>query len=467
LYVLCFLNFLSSGETMIVMKFGGSSVKDAVSIARVIKIIQEHLELKPVIVVSAMGKTTRHLLAAGALAAERKTDEALQRLAAIEAYHRGEIAQLVPDYEGTPVSALIARYFGEMHDLARGLSIIKEFSPRSRDAMAAYGELLSSAILAAGLVSRGVAAPLVDARALMITDDRFTAADPMEETSAARFRAALLPELEQGRTPVTQGYIGSTQHGATTTLGFEGSDFTAAFVGAALDAAAIQIWKDVPGLMTADPAVVPQAQTVPVATFDEMAELTYFGAKLLHPRAVWPAAEKRIPVQILNSWHPQDTGTVIQESATAAAEGVRSIAFKSGLALVHVVSNREKPISEFIKGVLEVLDRHRVTPDVSAMSSLHCRLALDAELPIERLLPELRRLGTVEVAREKASLCLVGQGLTGQPGIAAAALGAIAEVPLDLVSQGSSPNSLMMVFDEAHLETALRRIHQKFFEREN
>ena len=356
-------------------------------------------------------------------------------------------------------------YFGEMHDLLKALSILKEFSPRSQDAMAAYGELLSSAILAAGLESRGVKVQLLDARTLMITDDHFTAAEPMEETSNARMRDALLPELERGRTPVMQGYIGGTLSGATTTLGFEGSDFTAAFVGAALDAAAIQIWKDVPGLMTADPAVIPKAQTVPAATCDEMAELTYFGAKLLHPRAVWPAAQKRIPIQILNSWQPQDAGTVIQESAEPAPQHVRSIAFKEGLALLHIVSNRRQPISQFMKAVLEVLDRHRVTPDLTAMSSAHCRLALDGNLPFERFLPELQRLGTVEIARGKASICLVGTGPEpANPASQLPALQAVAELSLDLISQGSSPNSLMMVLDDAQLETALKRVHQQFFE---
>jgi aspartate kinase len=457
------LKFFLSGEPMIVMKFGGSSVKDAVSIDRVIKIIQEHLPLNPVIVVSAMGKTTRNLLGAGALASEGKTGEALGQLAAIEAYHHAELSQLVEDHRNSPVFSLMAGYFSELHDLVKGLSILKDFSPRSQDAMAAYGELLSSAILAAGLASRGVKVQLLDSRTLMITDDHFTAAEPIEETAQARMCAALLPELERGRTPVMQGYIGATLAGATTTLGFEGSDFTATFVGAALDVKAIQIWKDVPGLMSADPAVIPDAQTIPAATCDEMAELTYFGAKLLHPRAVWPAAQKRIPVQIVNSWHPQDAGTIIQESAVTAPQGVRSIAFKRGLALLHVVSNRQQPISEFMKGVLDVLDRHRVTPDLTAISSMHCRLALDANLPFERFLPELHRLGAVEIERGKASICLVGQGLIQQPGIAALALGAISDLRLDLISQGSSPNSLMMVFDETHLETGLKRIHRQFF----
>jgi len=451
---------------MIVMKFGGSSVKDAASIERVIKIIQERLPLNPVIVVSAMGKTTRKLLAAGALASEGKTGEALGQLAAIEEYHQAELSQLVEDHSNSPAFSLMAGYFSEMHDLAKALSILKEFSVRSQDAIAAYGELLSSAILAAGLESRGVKVQLLDSRTLMVTDDHFTAAEPIEETAQARILAALLPVLERGRTPVMQGYIGATLAGATTTLGFEGSDFTAAFVGAALDVTAIQIWKDVPGLMSADPAVIPEAQTIPTATCDEMAELTYFGAKLLHPRAVWPAAQKRIPVQILNSWHPQDAGTVIQESAVTPPQGVRSIAFKRGLALLHIVSNRQMPVSEFMKGVLEVLDRHRVTPDLTAISSLHCRLALDAKLPFERFLPELHRLGTVEFEQGKASICVVGQGLIQQPGIAALALRAVSDLRLDLISQGSSPNSLMMIFDETHLETGLKLIHHQFFKRD-
>ncbi len=461
-----FLKFFLSGEPMIVMKFGGSSVKDAGSIDRVIKIIQDHLLSNPVIVVSAMGKTTRNLLGAGALASEGKTGEALGQLAAIEAYHHAELSQLVEDHRNSPVFSLMGEYFSEMHDLVKGLSILKDFSPRSQDAMAAYGELLSSAILAAGLESRRVKVQLLDSRTLMITDDHFTAAEPIEEAAQARMCAALLPELERGRTPVIQGYIGATLAGATTTLGFEGSDFTASFVGAALDVKAIQIWKDVPGLMSADPAVIPEAQTIPTATCDEMAELTYFGAKLLHPRAVWPAAQKRIPVQILNSWQPQDAGTIIQESAVTAPQGVRSIAFKQGLALLHVASNRQQPISEFMKGVLDVLDRHRVTPDLTAMSSMHCRLALDANLPFERFLPELHRLGAVEIERGKASICLVGQELIRQPGIAALALAAISDLRLDLISQGSSPNSLMMVLDESHLETGLKRIHRQFFERD-
>jgi aspartate kinase len=460
------LEFSLSGEPMIVMKFGGSSVKDAVCIERVIKIIQEHLPLNPVIVVSAMGKTTRKLLAAGVSASEGKTGEALGQLAALEAYHYAELSQLVQDRGTSPAFSLMAGYFSEMRDLVKGLSILKEFSARSQDAIAAYGELLSSAILAAGLESRGVKVQLLDSRTLMITDDHFTAAEPIEDTARARILAALLRELERGRTPVIQGYIGATLAGATTTLGFEGSDFTAAFVGAALNVTAIQIWKDVPGLMSADPAVIPAAQAIPTATCDEMAELTYFGAKLLHPRAVWPAAQKRIPVQILNSWHPQGAGTVVQESAVPPPQGVRSIAFKRGLALLHIVSDRQKPISEFMKGVLEVLDRHRVTPDVTAISSLHCRLALDASLPFERFVPELHRLGTVKIERGKASICLVGQGLIQQPGIAALALGAVSDLRLDLISQGSSPNSLMLVFDETHLETGLKRIHQQFFERD-
>jgi aspartate kinase len=449
---------------MIVMKFGGSSVKDAEGIQRVIKIIQHHLPFNPVIVVSAMGKTTRNLLLAGELASACKTQEALEKLKEIEIYHLSELSLLADISRESPIFSKITGHFQEIRDLIKGLSILKEFSPRCRDAMAAYGELLSSAILTAGLISQGVDALLLDVRPLMITDDHFTCAEPLEEISAERFRQSLLPELEKRRTPVIQGYIGSTLQGATTTLGFEGSDFTAAFAGASLNVSDIQIWKDVPGLMSTDPAVIHDARTIPAATFDEMAELTYFGAKLLHPRAIWPAARKRIPVHIFNSWHPQAEGTVIADGLSAPSQGVRSIAFKQGLTLLHMVSNQQQPISEFTKGVFDVLDRHRVTPDLIAISSIHMKLVLSDDLQVERMLPEFRRLGSAETETGKASICLVGQGLIQQSGIAAETLASISGMQLDIISQGSSPNSLMMILDEKRLESALAQIHSRFFQ---
>ncbi len=448
---------------MIIMKFGGSSVRDAEGIKRVVKIIQHHQPFNPVVVVSAMGKTTRNLLHAGELASSYHTSEALEKLAEIETYHLSELSRLTGISRESPIYSKISSHFEEIRDLIGGLSILKEFTPRCRDAMAAYGELLSSAILAAGLVSHGIDALLIDVRSLMITDDNFTRAEPLEEIAVDRFRRALLPELERRRTPVIQGYIGSTLQGATTTLGFEGSDFTAAFIGAALGVSDIQIWKDVPGLMSTDPAIIKEAQTIPAATFDEMAELTYFGAKLLHPRAIWPAARKRIPVHIFNSWQPQAEGTVVMDGLAAPQQGVRSIAFKRGLTLLQLISNQQQPLSEYMKGIFDVLDRHRITPDLTAISSIHLKLVLSDDLQVERALPEFRRLGSAEAATGKASICLVGQGLIQQTGIASQALAAISGLRLDVISQGSSPNSLMIILDEDQLDSALGRIHSQFF----
>jgi aspartate kinase len=448
---------------MIVMKFGGSSVKDAEGIQRVIKIIQNHLPFSPVIVVSAMGKTTRNLLSAGELASATRTGAALEKLAEMETYHMSELSKLADISSASPLFSRIRGHFEEIRDLIKGLSILKEFSPRCRDAMAAYGELLSSAILAAGLESQGVKVSLLDARALMMTDDNFTCAEPLEEIAAEKFRHALLPALAERCTPVLQGYIGSTVQGATTTLGFEGSDFTAAFVGAALEVTDIQIWKDVPGLMSTDPALIREARTIPAASFEEMAELTFNGAKLLHPRAIWPAARKRIPVHIFNSWQPHAGGTVVMDGVAAPAQGVRSIAFKRDLSLLQLVSNRQLPLPEFMKGVFDTLDRHRITPDLTVISSIYLKLVLSDAFPGERALPELERWGKAEIQKGKASICLVGQGLTQQAGIAPSALASISGLPLDIISHGSSPNSLMLVLDEDQLPSALARIHARFF----
>ncbi len=447
----------------IVMKFGGSSIADAASIERVTRIIRQHVDRRPAIVVSAMGKTTRKLLQAAQLAAENRAKETLRLIAELEEYHVAEARSAIPGFEEHLVYSTLVGYFEEMRDLVRGIAILREFSPRSRDAMAAYGELISSAILVTALKVRGVDAILLDSRSLIITDDQFTRASPLLELTEEKLRSAVIPELEAGRVPVLQGYIGSTREGATTTLGFEGSDYTAAIVGAALGVEDIQIWKDVNGLMTADPAMVPEARTVRDASFEEMAELTYFGAKLLHPSAIWPAASQGIPVHIYNSMQPEMEGTVIGSLSSPQSGAVKSIAYKRGLALVHVTSNRQQPASEFLKSVFSVLDKYRLSPDVSVISGVSLAITIAEDLQGEGILDDLRRLGEVIVRGGKASISLVGQGISQNRQIPAALCASLSGLVARLIAQGSSPNSLVVVVDEEDLTKALLQIHRQFF----
>jgi aspartate kinase len=448
---------------MIVMKFGGSSIADAASIERVAGIVGDHLTRRPVVVVSAMGKTTRKLLQAAQLASQHRQKETLRLISELEDYHFTEARHAIPGFEDLFVHTTLRGYFEEMRDLVKGISILREFSPRSQDAMAAYGELISSAIVSAALRVRGVDSVLLDSRGFMITDETFTRATPLFDQTDEKTRSHLTPELEAGRVPVVQGYIGSTRDGATTTLGFEGSDYSAAVIGSALDAEEIQIWKDVPGLMTADPAVIPEARIVPSASFEEMAELTYFGAKLLHPSAIWPAFQSGIPVHIYNSMQPQSEGTLISETAGPESKLVTSIAFKRDMVVARVISRRVMTAPAFLNAVFDLLDKHRLSPDLTAVSQVSVAFAFSDDSGLDVLLEGMKSVGEVEVERDKASVCLVGRGIRQVPGVAGSVLSCMTDLPIDLISHGASPNSLVFVVDGTRLEEVLNRVHRRFF----
>ena len=316
------------------MKFGGTSVEDAPSIERVAEIIRARLSLRPIIVVSAMGKTTRKLLQAAEASAAGDNRTTLGVVADLKTRHSSEARRLVKTSDGREVFSLIEKHFDELKKLLEGLAILGEVPPRGLDKILAYGELLSSAVLADALAERGIPAQLLDARELIKTDDRYGSASPLFEITNKRVREVIGPLVEGGAVPVLQGFIGSSRDGATTTLGFEGSDYTATIIGAALDANDIQIWKDVSGLMTADPEVFAGARTVKLCSFAEAADLTFFGAKVLHPKAIHPAARKNIPVHIYNSKQPEASGTAITADTPRCANLIKSIAYK--LSLIHI-----------------------------------------------------------------------------------------------------------------------------------
>jgi aspartate kinase len=410
-----------------------------------------------------MGKTTRKLLQAAQLASENRTKETLRLIAELEDYHLTQARSAIPGFQDLLVHSTVQGYFEEMRDLVRGIAILREFSPRSQDAMAAYGELISSAILAAALKVREVEAVLLDSRSLLITDDNFTRAAPIPGVTEERVRATVLSELASGRVPVLQGFIGSTRGGATTTLGFEGSDYSAAIFGAALGAEDIQIWKDVSGLMTADPVMVPGARTIEAASFEEMADLTFFGAKLLHPSAIWPAARQGIPVHIYNSLQPEAAGTVIYNNGSPRARQAKSVAYKRGLLMVHLASDRSQSASEFLKSVFDLIDKHQVSPDLVVVSNVSVALAFGNDKRVGSLAEELQRLGEVKMRYERASICLVGQGIRESPEASSKLLASVSDITLDLIAEGASPNSIVLVIQEKDLEKAILQVHKAFF----
>jgi aspartate kinase len=449
---------------MIVMKFGGTSVQDAAAINRVADIVRSKLDLKPTLVVSAMARVTDALLGIAGAANERRFEEAARLIAVLADRHLHVARELLaPGKELESVESSIGSLFAELAGLARSVATLGELTSRSQDAISSFGERLSSMMLAAAFRSRGIPADLVDSRDLLVTDSNFTAASPDMLQTERRVRARLLPLISEGRVPVAQGFIGSTPEGVTTTIGRGGSDYSAAIIGATLGVDSIEIWTDVDGLMTADPRIVAGARRIRVVSFDEAAELSYFGAKVLHPSTVLPAIERRIPVHIFNTNNPSCEGTVIAAEPRRSLNTIKSIAVKRGVTIINVASTQMIMAHGFLRTLFEVFDRHQTSIDVVTTSETSVSMTLDNTDRLEPILEELKRIGEVNVDPAKAIVCVVGDNLKFTPGVAARLFRALGDINVNMISQGASVINLTFVINDREIEKAIGLLHADFF----
>ena len=444
---------------MIVMKFGGSSVRNASMIRRVLEIARSRLEHAPVLVSSAMGKTTDALLEIADLAVAGEGERAFARIDALEDAHEEAAATLVPGENGAGVARAVTALFEELRSLTQGIYLIRECSPRSRDAVLSFGERLATLVITAAAREAGMDAELLDSRTLVRTNTEFGSASPdMDETSRLT-RGRISPRA--GHLYVTQGFIGATADGVTTTLGRGGSDYTATILGAVLDAESVEIWTDVDGIMTSDPRVIPEAQTIPFISYDEAAELAYFGAKVVHPYTILPAVRREIPVWVKNTGHPEQPGTRIQ--TTTEGGGIRALASKNDITLITVQSSRMLNAYGFLRELFAVFDRHRVSVDLVATSEVSVSMTVDREVDIAPIITELEPLGEVSVEREKSIICMVGRGMFQQAGLLASVFDAIDPVPVRMISLGSSDVNLSIVISRADTEQVLKALHSRLF----
>ncbi|MEO8096086.1 MAG: lysine-sensitive aspartokinase 3 [Acidobacteriota bacterium] len=440
---------------MIVMKFGGTSVESAEAIRRVASIVQARLGRHPVVVVSAMGKTTNKLLAIGASAVAGELDRALLQVEELRALHLREAAGLGV---GTPIQ----EHFTELDALVRGLAVMGELTPRATDALSALGERLSSIIVTAQFRCCNIDAAHVDARAVIVTDRRHTQAAPLFEQTNVRLQKVVVP-LASDQVVVMGGFIGSTEDGVTSTLGRGGSDYTASIVGAGIDAEEIQIWTDVDGMLTADPTILAENYRVKVCSFAEAAELAYFGAKVLHPATVLPAIEKDIPVRILNSRRPESPGTLIVKSPPASSSPIRSIACKKNITLVNIVSTRMLMAHGFLRRIFEVFDRFETSVDMLATSEVSVSLTIDNTRSLDAIRAELSNFADVTVQENQSIVCLVGENIRESRDVAARAFAALNGFKTRMVSLGASQLNLSLVVDAADLTSSVAALHREFF----
>jgi aspartate kinase len=446
---------------MIVMKFGGTSVESAEAIARVAGIVRARLDREPVVVVSAMGKTTNKLLEIGRTAAEGY-DSALGGLGQLKRFHLEEAAKLgIKDsLNKTPFG--IEATFKELKEFVKALVVMRELNPRVIDALSAYGERLSSIIVSGGFGRLGIPVLHFDARGYIKTDSRHTQAAPLIDETNKQLESVRATALG-GHVPVLGGFIGSTMEGVTTTLGRGGSDYTASIVGAGIGAEEIQIWTDVDGMLTADPTVLPGAHRVKVCSFTEAAELAYFGAKVLHPATVLPAIEKNIPVRILNSRRPEVEGTLIVSDPPPCSTPIRSIACKRNITLLNIVSTRMLMAHGFLRRIFEVFDRYETPVDMLATSEVSVSLTIDNIRSLTAIRAELEAFAEVSIEENQAIVCMVGENIRRCDNVSARAFAALDGIRPRMLSQGASQLNLSMVVAAPDLQRAVESLHREFF----
>ena len=450
---------------LVVMKFGGTSVEDATAIRRTADIVAGRLALglQPVVIVSAMARVTDQLLNAAAAAGRGDKASALAASVALRARHHQTAGELIPADTIAPITAFLDEHFDALDELLRGLAAVGEVTPRTTDIVASYGERLSSPIVASAFVARGISAAHVDARNIIITDAQHMKAIPQDDLIAERLRQHVQPLVEAGRVPILGGFIGSTPEGVTTTLGRGGSDFSAALIGGGLHAESIEIWTDVNGIMTTDPRICPDALRVRTISFDEASELAYFGAKVLHPATILPAVEKNIPVLVLNSRDAQNEGTRITALAPHCRSPFKSIAAKKRLTIIDIVANRMLMSHGYLKAVFEVFDRHKCSVDMVSTSEVSVSLTVDSNERLPEIAADLRKFADVKYEGRKALICMVGENIRGQNGIAAQVFGALQHINLRMISQGASEINMSFMIEEDDVEEAIRSLHSVFF----
>jgi aspartate kinase len=446
------------------MKFGGTSVEDPVAITRTAAIVAGRVALgkQPVVVVSAMAKVTDQLLRAAAAAAEGDRTGALAISSRLRVRHRETAAALVKD--SAALINLIDQEFDSLDEILRGLSAILELTPRISDLIVSYGERLSSRIVAAAFCELGIDAAHVDAREVVITDSQFQKAVPQDALIEQRAQIMLLPLTALGKVPVMGGFIASNEAGITTTLGRGGSDFTGALIGGALQAEAIEIWTDVDGILTADPRVVPDALRVKIISFEEAAELAYFGAKVLHPATILPAVKKNIPVLVLNSRNASCEGTRITSLAPHCRSPFKSIAVKKKLSIIDVVASRMLMTHGYMKEIFTIFDKHKCAVDMVSTSEVSVSLTVDSNDNLSALAADLGQLADVKYEGKKALICLVGDDIRGQSGMAAQVFTAIRHINVRMISQGASEINMSFMIDEDDADEAVRSLHAAFFQ---
>ncbi|HMA38397.1 MAG TPA: aspartate kinase [Chloroflexia bacterium] len=462
---------------MLVMKFGGTSVGSAARIRQVATLVQEAAGREPVVVVvSAVSGVTDGLIAAARDAAGRQRLEALQRVIQLQGKHAEILYGLdLPAEMQQSVADELHPLWVELENFIHSVGVLGELTRRTLDYISSLGERLSCRLVAATLRAAGQAAEAVDATRVVVTDSTFGNAFPLMDATRARATAVLAPLLAAGRVPVITGFIGANADGIVTTLGRGGSDYSAAILGRALDAREVIIWTDVDGVMTANPRVVPEARTLPQLSYLEAAEMSYFGAKVLHPKTIAPAVEGGIPVRIKNTFAPESPGTLITAQPPPADASIRAITAISRLALLTLQGKGMVGLPGVAARLFSTIAQEGINVLMISQSSSEYNIcvlieeayAAQAQAAIERQFALEQAQGLIEgqtVRTGVSIVAVIGAGMRGKPAVTGQVFLALAGTAIEVlaIAQGSSELNLSFVIASTQEDAAVRAIHQHF-----
>ena len=460
---------------MIVMKFGGTSMGSVDSMKTAAEVVHSSTSSHPIVVLSAMGGVTDMLLDAGQRAISGAEDELADILSEIRSRHDTVIPDLIPDEQrAATLKVKLEPIWEEMQKVLTGVLLLRELSTRSRDLIGSFGERLIVPILAEYLSQNGERAEAIDARGFIVTKEEADFA--LVDFPETKRRCRKLKEIaEDGRIPILTGFICATPEGVTTTLGRGGSDYSASIVGHCVEADEIQIWTDVDGVMTADPRMVPSAQVLRQISYKEAAEMSYFGAKVLHPKTIMPAADLDIPIYIKNTFNPKDAGTLITNESPKIHQGVKTVTSITGVSLVSIEGGGMIGIPGTAQRVFATIARQKINVLMFSQGSSEQHISLvvgrqDGGSTVRALEhefePEInkRQVDRIASISDIAIIALVGEGMKVIPGIAARTFGVMGSTAINIlmIAQGSSELNLSFVVEQKDAPAAVRLIHEAF-----
>ncbi len=464
-------------EQTTVMKFGGTSMGDAECIKRAAKITADTAQRgATVAVVSAMSGVTNRLIEAAYRSARGDLHACVELAESLTQQHTSAVESLITDeITRARLASEIEQLITGVASLCQGTALLRELTSRTHDAISSAGERLSARLMAAALRELGVSGVAVDATALIVTDDQHGQAEPLMEQTRERASHQLLPLLAEGAVPVVTGFLGATSEGTLTTLGRGGSDYSATILGAALDAREIIIWTDVDGVLTADPRLVPEARTLNEISYNEAAELAFFGAKVLHPKTLRPVAEKQIPVWIRNSFAPERVGTKITATGHPSASGVKAITAIGNVSLITIGGRGIVGVPGVAAKTFTATAQARANVLLISQSSSQNDICfIVSSDDAERTVEALRQAFALDLAHHQvehiivdpniAVVAVIGEKMRGTPGIAGRTFSTLGREAINIIAiaQGSSEYNVSFVVESNAMRRAVAAVHREF-----